>query len=287
LTKRLVEEAAPDPTRQRFLWDGLVHGLALGIASCGVKTWVVQKSVGGRTKRVAIGRWPDFTVDQASREAQGLATSLLKAADPVRERRDARREADKARRAALTVEDLWKRYWAEAVLPHNMASTAAEKSRMWAARVKPAIGRAAVRDVTGADLSAVVRSPLTFHARTKTIKGGKGEAGNLYRLLHHLFAKALAWRVRPLELGHPLDGVEQPRVEPRNRLLRDAETTALLRALATAEAAMTWQVAAAIRLALLTGCRITEVLTLRRRDSAATSASCTWSTPRPGSRPAR
>jgi integrase len=102
--------------------------------------------------------------------------------------------------------------------------------------------------------------------------GGKGEAGNLYRLLHHLFAKALAWRMRPLELGHPLDGMEQPRVARRERLLSDAELAALFAELVRSEreAVERPEIVHAIRLAALTGWRINEVLTLRwehiRRD---------------------
>lgn len=266
LTKRSVEAAEPDPKGVRFVWDGLVHGFALRVEPTGTKTWVVQKSIGGRTRRITIAKWPDLTVEQARQRAQALVVHLLDGGDPVRERREARRQAELARREGVTMQGLWDRYWAEAVLPHNKPSSAAEKARMWSARIKPAIGRLPVRDVTGTELSAIVRAPLRLHPRTGAIVGGKGEAGNLYRLLHHLFAKALAWRLRPLELGHPLDGIEQPRVERRNRLLSDAETVALLAALQAAEASTPWQVAAAIRLALLTGCRITELLTLRWQD---------------------
>jgi len=84
----------------------------------------------------------------------------------------------------MTVADLWTRYVAEEVAPHNKPSSAALKRRLWARRIAPAIGSRALRDVTGHDLSALVRAPLRFHPATGEIAGGKGEAGNLYRLLH-------------------------------------------------------------------------------------------------------
>ena len=127
------------------------------------------------------------------------------------------------------------------------------------------VGALALRNVTSADLSAIVRAPLHFHPRTGQVAGGKGEAGNLYRLLHHMFAKALAWRMRPPELGHPLDGIEQPRLARRERLLSDGELSALLAEVdrSEREVAERPQIAQAVRLAALTGWRISEVLALR------------------------
>jgi hypothetical protein len=50
------------------------------------------------------------------------------------------------------------------------------------------------------------------------VRGGKAEAGNLYRLLHHMFRKALAWKLRPKEAGNPLENTTEPKVERRERL---------------------------------------------------------------------
>jgi integrase len=143
------------------------------------------------------------------------------------------------------------------------------KLRMWERSIDPAIGSAPVRDITGHELSTIIRSALRVDGRGN-VTGGKAAAGNLYRLLHHLFAKALAWRLRPLELGHPLDGIEQPRVPRRERLLSDAELSGLLSAIGGHGGAP--QVKQALRLAALTGWRINELLHLRwehiRRDLA-------------------
>jgi integrase len=166
--------------------------------------------------------------------------------------------------------DLWARYAADEIAPHNKSGTAATKHRLWKSRIEPVVGQTPIREVTGTDLSAVIRNALRFAPETGEVVGGKGAAGNLYRLLHHLFAKALEWRMRPLELGHPLDGIEQPRVRRRERLLSDDELAALLAELDRSELAEQPQVLQAIRLAALSGWRIGELLTLRwehvRRD---------------------
>lgn len=268
ITKRIVDAAEPHE-RRYLVFDGLVHGFALKVEPSGAKVWVVQKSQAGRSARVTIGPYPDLTVEQARREAQAIVVKLVRGGDPTAEKRamiEAQRRKD---REGHTVAALWERYHAEEVVAHNKPATAALKSRLWARAIAPAIGDMPVREVTGADLSAIVRGPLRFDAKGALV-GGKGAAGNLYRLLHHLFAKALAWRLRPLELGHPLDGIEQPRVPRRERLLSDAELQALLAELSRSEGMEAPQIVAAIRLAVLTGWRINELLTLRwehlRRD---------------------
>jgi integrase len=266
LTKRLVEEARPGP-RRYLLFDGLVHGFALKVEPSGAKGWVVQKSQGGRSVRVTLGTYPDLTVDQARRDAHAAVADLVRWRDVNHEKRAAIEGRRRAERDALTVVALWERYRVEEVIAHNRPATAAMKQRMWERSIKPAIGAMPVRDVTGQDVSEIIRSALRYDGNGN-ITGGKAAAGNLYRLLHHLLGKALAWRLRPLELGHPLDGIEQPRVRRRERLLSDSELTAFLVAIDGDRSAS--QVRLAIRLAALTGWRINEVLGLKwehvRRD---------------------
>jgi hypothetical protein len=86
----------------------------------------------------------------------------------------------------------------------NKPSTAAEKIRMWTRRISPAIGHLKINDVGTEDVGSIVRSPLRLDAAGQVI-GGKAEAGNLYRLLHHMFHKALQWKLRPREAGNPLE----------------------------------------------------------------------------------
>jgi hypothetical protein len=201
ITKRMVDAAKPRERRYVIL-DGLIHGFALKVEPSGTKVWIVQKSQSGRSVRVTIGRYPDLTVEQARREAQAIVAKLVRGGDPTAEKRvmiEARRQKD---RETQTVAVLWARYLAEVIAPHNRASTVAQKLRMWKRRIEPVIGLLPVRDVTGNDLSQIVHAPLRIDAKGN-VTGGKGEAGNLYRLLHHLFGKALAWRMRKLELGHP------------------------------------------------------------------------------------
>ena len=149
----------------------------------------------------------------------------------------------------------------------NKPRTAAEKTRMWEGRVEPAIGKLKINDVTEQDAGAVVRSPLRLDAKGQ-VTGGKAEAGNVYRLLHHMFHKALQWGLLAKEAGNPLESVSEPKVKRREQLLTGGEIGALINTLVAAEADGTEhpQCVSAIRAAIFTGARISELLTLRRQN---------------------
>jgi integrase len=204
---------------------------------------------------------------KARRTGQGHSTLRAEAeANRGAAQQRAEEEATLARRRR-TVGELWGRYSKEVVAIDNKPSTAAQKTRMWTRRIEPAIGGLKIADVTAEDVGAVVRAPLRLDAKSWVI-GGKAEAANLYRLLHHMFGKALQWGLRPKEAGNPLESVTEPKVMRRERLLSGGEVGALLKALDKAEAGCTEypQTIAAIRAELFTGARISELLRLRWQD---------------------
>ncbi|HWX29714.1 MAG TPA: site-specific integrase [Steroidobacteraceae bacterium] len=234
----------------RFSVAGKQVEEALGWASEGWSVKLAQEKLGELRK--------------ARRTGQGHAT-LREEAEASRRQRHEKAEAEAAMaRQRRTVADLWDRYGKEVVAIENKPSTIAEKNRIWTRRVEPAIGHLKITDVTEEDAGTVVRAPLRLDSGGQVI-GGKAEAGNVYRLLHHMFQKALLWRLRPKEAGNPLEGVTEPKVNRRERLLTGGEIGALITALDAAETDGTEysQAVAVIRAAILTGGRISELLTLR------------------------
>ena len=61
---------------------------------------------------------------------------------------------------------------------------------MWKRRIQPKIGQC----YSVPPLRAIVTAPYKRDADDMVI-GGKGEAGNLYRLMHHMFTMAIAWKL--------------------------------------------------------------------------------------------
>src|ERR1700720_725758 len=130
----------------RFSVDGRQVEEALGWASEG---WTVAKA------QEELSR-----LRKAKRTGEGPATLRQEAeANRRAEQQRAEGEAALARRQK-TIADLWDRYSKEVVAIENKPRTAAEKTRMWERRIKPAIGHLKINDVTEEDAGAVVRAPL-------------------------------------------------------------------------------------------------------------------------------
>ena len=82
---RLTEKAlsaARARTVERFLWDGETPRFGCRIKPSGVRTFLVQYRIGGKTKRVKIGRWPIWKVEQARRQAHKLLSEVDLGGDP-------------------------------------------------------------------------------------------------------------------------------------------------------------------------------------------------------------
>jgi integrase len=229
----------------------------------------VEEALGWASEGWTIGKAQEKLGElrKARRTGQGHATMREEAEANRRAARERAEEEAALARRQRTVADLWDRYSKEVMAIENKPRTAAEKTRMWERRIGFAIGHLKINDVTEQDAGAVVRTPLRLDAKGQVV-GGKAEAGNLYRLLHHMFHKALQWGLRTKEAGNPLESVTEPKVKRRERLLTGGEIGALIQALDAAEAngAEQPQAIAAIRAAILTGARISELLTLRWRD---------------------
>jgi integrase len=238
--------------------------------------WTLRFTVNGKQVEEALG-WSSqgWSLARAQEELGKLREAKRTGQGPatLRDRRERQRRIDHADREAedrrqrteKTMADLWERYGKE-IVAINKPSTAHEKTRIWLRRIAPAISGLKIKDVVEEDVSAIVRAPLRLE--DGRIVGGRAEAGNTYRLLHHLFVKALVWKLRPRDLGNPLEGIGEPKAPRRERLLAPGEVTALLHALDRAELDHTEEphVIACLRAVFLTGCRISELLSLRWQD---------------------
>src|SRR5204863_9596163 len=190
--------------------------------------FTLRYSVDGEQVEEALG-WASagWTLGRAQEELGKLREAKRTGEGPVtlRARSEAMRVAEReraegeARRQRLekTLNDLWDRYSKEVIAVANKPRTAADKNRLWKQRIKPVLGQLKVQDITEEDAGAVVRAPLRLDTGGRVI-GGKAEAGNTYRLLHHMFRKGLLWGLRPREAGNALENVAEPKPARRERL---------------------------------------------------------------------
>ncbi|WP_208621247.1 tyrosine-type recombinase/integrase [Azospirillum oryzae] len=160
---------------------------------------------------------------------------------------------EKAQRAqAYTVLDLCKRYLEEHVDVKNRTSTAKGFRRLVDKHVKPVLGELAVSAVTRADISKL------HHDMRATPR----QANQTLAVMSKMFHLAEVWGFRPDE-PNPCRKIERYKEAKRERFLSEGELATLGAVLSEREPTELPGVINGIRLLLLTGCRLGEVVGLR------------------------
>lgn len=89
LTKRLVDSIPPPESGQLIVRDVELKGFALRVTPGGAKTFVVEKRIGGKVRRIKVARYPEKTCEQARLEAQQMLGQIAGGGDPIKKKRHA------------------------------------------------------------------------------------------------------------------------------------------------------------------------------------------------------
>ncbi len=85
-----VEIPVPKPGEkkcQAFYRDSAIPGFALRVTSGGVKSFIAEKRINGKVRRMTLGRYGHLTVEQARREAMQLLGMVATGKDPIAEKK--------------------------------------------------------------------------------------------------------------------------------------------------------------------------------------------------------
>jgi integrase len=264
LTKRIVESAPLPAQGQVFIWDGELRGFGLRVAATGVKTFVLQfRNREGRSRRLALGRFGVFTVDQGRDMARIKLGEVAQGQDPA--------DARSAERGGITVSELCDWYLREAERgriigrkrrPIKASTLYMDRSRI-ETHIKPLLGRRKVEalslvDVEGmqADISAGKTAKGPGQGRGRLTTGGAGAASRSVSTFHSLLAHAV--RLGMIE-KNPAVGVRRLASKKRDRRLSVEEIVRLGQTMRDAEAAGEHPVGIAVtRLIMMTGFRLNE-----------------------------
>jgi integrase len=262
ITKRTVDATSPE-ARDVFVWDTELKGFGLKITPAGRKVNLVQYRMGGRAARVrryTIGQHGSIgpgglplTADRARDEAERQLGRVANGIDPAREKKAAASE-HKAYNDSPTLSEFADTYIERHAKPLKKKRSVEEDERNLKLHIKPALGKLKLRDVSAADIAR-------FHAsRSKT----PTNANRCLALLSNIFEKAERWGERPVG-SNPCRHVGKYDERKRERFLTTEELARLADALTSAEDEKRESVTAlnAIRLLMLTGCRLNEILPLR------------------------
>ena len=268
LTKRVLDAAAPRP-EEYFLWCGDLAGFGARIYPSRKKVFIAQIRVGRGQRRVTIGAYGVYTVDQARKRAEEIIRAAAEGRDPQREKQEARK--------AITVAELCEEYLVAARAglvttrfrrPKRASTIAIDEGRV-ARHIVPLIGRLRTRDLKRADVQRMAdaiaqgKTAGVFAGKPRgqaLATGGTGTAAHVVELLGGIYSWA---EKRDLVPGpNPVLGVETVRGEAEDRTLSEDELRILGKALAEGEAQVPMAVAA-VRLIALTGLRREEACALR------------------------
>jgi integrase len=75
------------PVKDHIYWDSAMPGFGLR-AGRGARTFILQKDIHGRTRRVTIGRWPNWRVADARERARELTVQMDRGIDPNAAKRE-------------------------------------------------------------------------------------------------------------------------------------------------------------------------------------------------------
>ena len=81
------ERTASGGKSQKLYRDSQIPGFALRVTSGGVKSFIVEKRINGKVKRITLGRYGNLTAEQARLEAMKLTSEIARGIDPIAEKR--------------------------------------------------------------------------------------------------------------------------------------------------------------------------------------------------------
>jgi integrase len=267
VTKRAVDALqCPAGKDRNFLWDEALAGFGVAAFPTGRKVYVAQYRQHGRSRRVTIGEHGRLTPDEARSQAKTILGAVETGVDPIAERR--------AARAARTFGEIADDFMRLHVAAKRKGRTHRTYEVLLWRHLLPAFGSSRMADIRRVDVARM-------HSRTSEAPGAANRAVALFSAIWN-------WAARRDEVdstANPAVGVDRYPERGRERFLTSDELARLGAALAEGETVgLVYEVdetkpgskhapkperrrvkldpfaVAAIRLLILTGARLREIL---------------------------
>ena len=83
LNDKTVREQIPEEDRDYQVFDTDIRGLSIRVLRSGARSFVLDYRFAGRQRRMAIGRWPGWSVTAARERARILRRDIDEGRDPL------------------------------------------------------------------------------------------------------------------------------------------------------------------------------------------------------------
>jgi len=250
LTKRAIDALTPRAS-DYFVWDDELRGFGVRVSPKDAKTFMVQYRAAGRTRRVKVGRYGALTVEEARLRARELLGDVAKGENPA--------EEISIHRNAASMKEICDRFLRDHVEVRLKPTTERNYRTVINDVIKPALGTRKIIDVSRADVSAI-------HHK---YRDRPYQANRILSVLSKLFNLMEVWGLRP-DGSNPCRHVQKYSERKRERFLSAEELGRLGSVLADSQSLPEGQeghetvyVAAAFKLLILTGCRLSEIQFLK------------------------
>ncbi|MDW4496353.1 tyrosine-type recombinase/integrase [Sulfitobacter sp. D35] len=297
LTRKTIA-TLPASERRVVFYDETLKGFGLAVRPTGARKWIVEyrPGSGGRgvaKRRITLGDPETLTPEAARAMAKEILAKARLGQDVAAER--------SSERLAETVAEIAERWMANHVEPKRKPSTAALYRGVLDCHILPALGSRKAVSLTRQDVSKmhqkvaakviVKAEPRARRGARVKSRGGPYIANRCLAVVKAMFSWALDMGLLPESSPNPAARVEAFREKGRERFLTEAEMGRLGVALSKAETeGLPWQVdetmpnakhlpktknrvtcfdahsVAAVRLLLLTGARVSEILNLEWKN---------------------
>ena len=233
--------------RRQTIWCERLPGFGLRRHSSASASWIVQTRIGARTRTVTLGRASLLSESKARDLARHVLLRAQIGDDPA---------ADRLRtRVAPAFDDFVAEYWAKAKTRWKPTTRVRNDEH----RRCHLLGRFSGKFIDGINPADVRRWFVTISDEC-----GPGTANRAAAVLNNMMRSAERWGYRQ-EGSNPCAKLKRNRPRRCARVLEPDELSRLGTALDELQTAQP-QAVTVIRLLLLTGCRVSEILTLEWDD---------------------
>jgi len=166
----------PGGSRNEMVAVGGVSGLYMQLLPSGGRTWILRTRVGGKTRDMGLGGYPEVGLAAARDKARGAKDKVRQGIDPVEERKAAKASLIAARKRGLSFSDAVDRYLASRLDEFRNEKHKAQWRSSLDSYAQPQIGDMLVQDITVQDVLRVLQPIWASKTETASRLRGRIEA---------------------------------------------------------------------------------------------------------------